>query len=574
MTKTKRNIQKQGRVHPRIADLKNKLLRGEVDRREFLRTTTLLGLAAASAYTFADTFSPELPSLVSSAKAATPKKGGIIRCAMQVQDMSDPAIFDWVEKSNVTRQMAEYLTITGADNVTRPLLAEKWVPSEDLKTWTFHIRKGVKFGNGDELTADDVLVNIKRWLDPNVGSSMVGMLNTMLRDEDGKDKDGKMIKVKRMIEGSAEKVDDYTVRLHLTSPDLSIPEKMYHYPAVIVHRSFAEKGANIAKNPELGTGPYTLAEYRVGEKAVLKRRGGGFKYWGEDPLLDEIHYIDTGQDAAASLAALASGQVDTIYTLDLTLLGAAEAMPGIKVLETTTAQTGVMRIHSDKSPYNDIRVRQAMQLAADNEQMLQTAHQGRGQVAENHHVCACQPDYAALPKVKRDVEKAKHLLAEAGHSGGLNIECNVGNTNGQWETDQVIVLKQNLADAGINLNVNVMPAAQYWDVWTKAPFSLTVWTHRPLATMLLGVAYRTGVPWNEANYSSKEFDDLLTQAESTVDMAARHKIMEKVEKRLQDDAIMIQPYFRSVMTAASDKVQGLGVHPTNYHQWNQVWINS
>jgi len=574
MTNTKMNHEKQGRAHPRIADLKNKFLKGEVDRREFLRTTTLLGLAAASAYTFADTFSSELPSLVSSAKAATPMKGGIIRCAMQVQDMSDPAIFDWVEKSNVTRQMAEYLTITGADNVTRPLLAEKWVPSDDLKTWTFHIRKGVKFGNGDELTADDVIVNIKRWLDPNVGSSMVGMLNTMLSEEDGKDKDGKAIKVKRMIEGSAEKVDDYTVRIHLTSPDLSIPEKMYHYPAVIVHRSFAEKGANIAKNPDLGTGPYTLTEYRVGEKAILKRRGGDFKYWGEDPLLDEIHYIDTGQDAAASLAALASGQVDTIYTLDLTLLGAAEAMPGIKVHETTTAQTGVMRIQADKPPYSDIRVRQAMQLAADNEHMLQTAHQGRGQVAENHHVCACQPDYAALPKVKRDVEKAKHLLSEAGHGGGLKITCNVGNTNGQWETDQVVVLKQNLAEAGIDLKVNVMPAAQYWDVWDKADFSLTVWTHRPLATMLLGVAYRTGVPWNEANYSNKEFDDLLTQAESTVDMAARHKIMEKLEKRLQDDAIMIQPYFRSVMTAASEKVQGIGVHPTNYHQWGQVWINS
>ena len=574
MTKTKMNHEKQGRVHPRVADLKNKFLKSEVDRREFLRTTTLLGLSAAAAYSFADNFSTDLPSLISGAEAATPKKGGIIRCSMQVQDMSDPAVYDWVEKSNVSRQMAEYLTITGTDNVTRPYLAEKWVPSDDLKTWTFHLRKGVKFGNGDEMNADDVIANIKRWLDPNVGSSMVGMLPTMLDEVDGTDKDGKPVKVKRMIEGSVEKVDDYTVRIHLKSPDLSIPEKMYHYPAAIMHRSFAEKGANISKTPELGTGPYTLAEYRVGEIAILKRRGGGFKYWGEDPLLDEIHYIDTGQDAAAGLAALASGQVDAIYTLDLTLLGAAQSMPGVLVHEVTTAQTGVMRIQGDRAPYNDIRVRQAMQLAADNEQMLKTAHQGRGQVAENHHVCACQPDYAPLPKIKRNVSKAKQLLADAGHGGGLNITCNVGNTNGQWETDQVVVLKQNLAEAGIDLNVNVMPAAQYWDVWTKADFSLTVWTHRPLGTMLLGVAYRTGVPWNEANYASKEFDDLLTQAESTVDMEKRHKIMAKVEKRLQDDAIMIQPYFRSVMNATSDKVKGIGVHPTNYHQWNKVWIDS
>ena len=565
---------RNGKTHPYVPELKEQLVKGEIDRREFLRTVTLLGMSAGAAYSFANMFTDSGPSLISSAEAATPKKGGIIRAAMQVQDMSDPAVYDWVEKSNVSRQMIEYLTITGADNVTRPLLAEKWVPSEDLKTWTFHLRKGVKFGNGDELTADDVIYNFKRWLDPKTGSSMVGMLNSMLDESEGKDKDGKPMKIKTMTPGAVEKVDKYTVRIHLNSPDLSIPEKLYHYPAAIVHRSFGDKGANITKTPELGTGPYTLAEYRVGEKAVLKRRGGGFKYWGDAPYLDEIHYIDTGQDSAAALAAVASDQVDTIYTLDLTLLGAAKNMPGIRVLETTTAQTGVMRIQGDKAPYDDIRVRQAMQLAADNQQMLDTAYQGRGQVAENHHVAKVQPDYAPLPIIKRDVAKAKKLLADAGHGGGLNIECNVGNTNGQWETDQVIVLKQNLAEAGINLKVNVMPAAQYWEVWDKAQFSLTVWTHRPLGTMLLGVAYRTGVPWNEAKYTSKEFDDLLTQAESTVDMNARHKIMEKVEKRLQDDAIMIQPYFRSVMTVSNEKVKNLDVHPTNYHQWHKVWIDS
>jgi peptide/nickel transport system substrate-binding protein len=565
---------RNGKPHPYVPELKEQLLKGEIDRREFLRTVTLLGMSAGAAYSFANMFTETGPGLISSAAAATPKKGGVIRAAMQVQDMSDPAIYDWVEKSNVSRQMVEYLTITGADNVTRPLLAEKWVPSADLKTWTFHLRKGVKFGNGDELTADDVIYNFNRWLDPKTGSSMVGMLNSMLDESEGKDKDGKPMKIKTMTPGAVEKVDKYTVRIHLNSPDLSIPEKLYHYPAAIVHRSFGDKGANIAKTPDLGTGPYTLAEYKVGEKAILKRRGGGFKYWGEAPYLDEIHYIDTGQDAAAALAAVASDQVDTIYTLDLTLLGAAQNMPGIRVLETTTAQTGVMRIQGDKAPYDDIRVRQAMQLAADNDKMLQTAYQGRGQVAENHHVAKVQPDYAPLPIIKRDVAKAKQLLADAGHGGGLDIECNVGNTNGQWETDQVIVLKQNLAEAGINLKVNVMPASQYWEVWDKAQFSLTVWTHRPLGTMLLGVAYRTGVPWNEANYASKEFDDLLTQAESTVDMDARHKIMAKVEKRLQDDSIMIQPYFRSVMTAASNKVQNLNVHPTNYHQWHKVWIDS
>ncbi len=118
------------KVHPIIPDLVEELRKGKIDRREFLRTTTLLGLSAAAAYAIAGPIAGN--SVVPSVQAATPKKGGIIRCAMQVQDMSDPAIYDWVEKSNVSRQMVEYITITGADNVTRPLLAESWTPSDDL----------------------------------------------------------------------------------------------------------------------------------------------------------------------------------------------------------------------------------------------------------------------------------------------------------------------------------------------------------------------------------------------------------------------------------------------------------
>ena len=564
MRKSKTKGVRADRVHKAVPELLAELKKGAVDRREFPRTTTLLGVSAGAAYAMAGLSMP-------SAEAATPKKGGVLRMAMAVQDMSDPHTYDWVEKSNVARQMCEYLTITGPDNVTRPMLAESWQPSGDLKTWTFKIRKGVKFGNGEELTADDVVYNVKRWLDPATGSSILGLLNAMVDTRDGKDKDGKPIKVKNMTPGAVEKVDSHTVRFHLNSPDLALPEKLYHYPAMILHRSFGDKGGNITKTPELGTGPFTLAEYKVGEKAILKRRDT--PYWGEEPYLSEIHYVDTGPEASAALAALASRQVDALYTLDLNTLEAAKSIPGIEVHEATTAQTGVIRMQVDAKPFDDVRVRKAVLLASDNAQNLQTAHRGLGSLGENHHVCDCQPDYAPLPKVPRDVAAAKKLLAEAGYANGLELTCNVGNTQGPWEQDSVVVLKQNLAEVGINLKVNVMPAAQYWEVWDKAPFSLTSWTHRPLGTMLLGLAYRSGVPWNETHYSSEEFDELLGGAESTIDINERRKIMAKVQKRLQDDAIMVQPFFRSVMFAASDKVKDIKMHPTNYHQWNKVWID-
>ena len=156
----------------------------------------------------------------------------------------------------------------------------------------------------------------------------------------------------------------------------------------------------------------------------------------------------------------------------------------------------------------------------------------------------------------------------------LDIACNTGNTSGNWEQDTIAVLKEDCAKAGINININVMPAAKYWDEWDKAPFSLTAWTHRPLGTMVLSLAYRSGVPWNETAYANPEFDKALTEAESTLDVAERKKKMEVVEKMLQDDAIMVQPFFRAVFSAVSSKVRGYQTHPTLYHQWNKVWIDA
>ncbi len=561
-------LEKTNRPHERVPDLQEQLKRGGIDRREFLRTVTFLGVSASAAYAMAGL----LEGGGIAANAATPKKGGKIRMAMVVQEVTDPHKFDWGQKANIGRQMLEYLTITGPDNVTRPMLAESWRPSGDLKTWTFNIRKGVKFGNGDELTADDVVYNVKRWLDPATGSSMLGLLNAMVDTKPGKNKDGKAIKLKSMTPGAIEKVDKYTVRFHLNSPDLALSEKLYHYPGGIVHRSFDAMGKDISKTPELGTGPFTLAEFKVGEKAILKRRKT--PYWGDEPYLAEIHYIDTGSDSAAALAALASGQVDAIYQLALNTFEVVDAMPGIAIHQAATAQTGVIRMQMDAKPFDDIRVRRAIQLASDNMQNFKTAHRGLGTVGENHHVSPVQPDYAKLPEVPRNAAAAKKLLAEAGYANGLDITCNVGNTDGTWEQDSVVVLKQNLADAGINLKVNVMPKSQYWGVWNKEPFSLTAWTHRPLGTMLLGLAYRSGVPWNESHYDSEAFDTLLTQAESTIDIVARRKIMAKVEKTLQDDAMMVQPFFRSVMSVTTKKVMGFEMHPTNYHQWNKVWMDS
>src|SRR5690606_32597641 len=103
-----------------------------------------------------------------------PRRGGRITKSMQLQLLDHPARLSWVEGANVVRQIGEYLTETGSDNVTRPYLLDRWEASDDVKTWDLYLKQGVTFNNGDTLTADDVMFTFGEWLNPDVGSSMLG----------------------------------------------------------------------------------------------------------------------------------------------------------------------------------------------------------------------------------------------------------------------------------------------------------------------------------------------------------------------------------------------------------------
>ena len=193
-------------------------------------------------------------------------------------------------------------------------------------------------------------------------------------------------------------------------------------------------------------------------------------------------------------------------------------------------------------------MRQAIVKAVDNAAIKALVFPEGGDVGENHHVAPIHPEYFALPPLARDVEGAKALLAEAGKEN-LEITIDVGNTDGPWHQAAAEAMRDQLAEAGITLNVNVMPAAKYWEIWTQTPFGATAWTHRPLGTMVLSLGYRTGVAWNESGYANPEFDKALDEAEATLDVEARRAIMEKVEKILQDDVpSMVQPIWRPVYT--------------------------
>ncbi|MDH3792361.1 MAG: ABC transporter substrate-binding protein, partial [Rhodospirillales bacterium] len=306
--------------------------------------------------------------------------------------------------------------------------------------------------------------------------------------------------------------------------------------------------------------------FGVGDIAVLSKRKG---YWGGDVSLDQIQYIEMGDERAAHVAALASGQVDLIYELYVDQLDVIKKLPNAQLFEAVTAQTAVARMRVSEKPYDNKQLRQALQACIDHERVLELAYRGRGVVAEDHHVSPIHPEFFQLPKMKPEIEKARALYKAAGSPTGLSIDTN---NDQKWEVDAVQAMVQMWKQAGIDVTINVMPGSRYWEVWDKTPFGMTGWTHRPLGVMVLNLGYRSGVPWNESNYANPDFDKALDDAGGTLDVAERRKKMEKVEKILQDDAVISQPLWRSVFTAGSKKVHGFQMHPTIYHQLNKVWV--
>ena len=543
--------------NPHISTLKEQLAEGRIDRREFLRFATLLGLSAPAAYAFAGKVTGQ--SVVAPAKAQLPQ-GGVVKVGMRVHEIVHPHAHNWSYPAVITRQVCDTLTRTGHDNITRPLLLESWEASDDLKTWTLKLRQDVKWHSGRPLVADDVVWNLNHVLDPATGSSSIGLMKSYMLEEydtGEKDDEGNAKMSTRLWDANAiEKLDDHRLRLNLKLPQVAIPEHLFHYTNAILD---PEENGDFAAGSN-GTGPFTLVEHQVGIKAVLEGRKD---YFGEGPNLDQLIFIDLGDDPSALIGALASRQVDVIHEGDTSQLDALNALPHLDVHQANTANTAVVQIMITEKPFDDPKVRLAMRYGMDAKACLQISNRGFGLPGKHHFVCPVHPDYAPLPEMTRDVEKAKALLAEAGYPDGVDIEF-TAKKDPAWELAAVQFIKQQWDEVGLRTKINVMPSAQFWDVWDQFPLGLVAWAHRPLGFMVLSLGFRSGVPWNPTGFADEEFDSLLDQAEATLDIEERRVIMAKVETVMQERGPICQPVWIANIMASDKKVKGFTAHPASF----------
>lgn len=451
----------------------------------------------------------------------------------------------------IQRNIFDPLTDIDGNLKLKPCLAESWRHDEQ-GGWTFFLRKGAQFQNGNPFTASDVVYSIRRALDWT-SSKVKSEIRTIK---------------------SVEAVDDFTVRMETTRPDPVLPLRLTSILMLdreTCEAAVAREGDDWLYSNANGTGPYRVEEWRKDQHCILKANEN---YWGGAPAIKRINFIATAENATRMML-LQRGEIDILVNApprDLRTVKSlttcrVESRPGLRLiylgLDTGRDKSpGVPG--SPPSPLRDRRVRQAIALGIDNKLIVEKIMGGNATAADQLEPEGVTGGIADFMMERPNRERAKALLAEAGYPNGFTLRLD-GPNDRYINDDQIETAVANqLARIGIRVEVNALPKAQFLSLEgaAKCSFFLSGWSNTngdgaPTFEHQLHTrneAAKLGGGNHSTNYSNPELDKLTEAAATEFDPAARARDLEKANRIAMEDLPQIPLHFQMDIYAVSNRV--------------------
>lgn len=500
----------------KLNNLKTKYTVGHVSRRQFMEGALALGMTVATASAF-----------VSEVSAATPKKGGHMKFGIgsgSTTDSFDPGTTTDTFMLMANFSMRGYLTEIGTDGSLKGDLAESFDASDDAKSWTFKLRKGIEFHNGKSMDAEDVVASYNHHRGKDTKSAAKGILADV-------------------EEIKAEDKDTVVFTLKNGSADFPYAASDYHIPVL------PSKDGKIEWSKGEGSGGYIVEDFDPGVKITMKRNPN---YWKEGAAnFDSVELLAI-KDVVARTNALSSGAVHAMDRCDLKTLHLLKRNSNIEIDQLTGTQHYSIPMITTNAPFDNNDVRLALKYAIDREALLKTILHGYGQVANDHPISPANPFFNKdLPIRGYDPDKAKFHLKKAGLSS-LRVDLSAADAAFGGAVDAAVLYKEHAAKAGIDINVVREPNDGYWsNVWMKKAWCMCYWSGRPTEDWMFSIAYAKGANWNDTFWDQTRFNELLIAARAELDQEKRRSMYYEMQQIVSDEGGVVIPLYASYVFAHS-----------------------
>jgi len=516
------------------------LTTGKINRREFVRRGTVLGLSLSSLSFIAAACGGDDDATATGTTEGTAKPGGTLRTGIILPaiELNPLVVYDEGGLA-VLGQSGEYLAWSNDQLELEPRLAESWTSNQDGSIWTFKIRQGVTFHDGTPLTASDIAYTLNLNADPkNKGNAL-----SAFGDPGG------------LSAGGAEAIDDATLVVTLNGPNGSFPYLVSsdNYNVIILPDGFDP--ATWEKS-FMGTGPWVLDRFTPQQGVTYTKNPN---YWDtqRQPLADTSELRFYAEDQARILA-IQGGEVDVLSQFQIVAGGEALLNdPNIVVTEVQASQHRQIHMRTDQEPFQDKRVRQAMALLLDRPTIIEGFFQGKADLGNDNPFAPVYPyTDTSVPQREVNVEQAKQLLADAGKGDGFKVELS---TWDNYEIPQLAQLLQGAAkEVGITITLNITDAGTYYsDFWLNSPLGITDYGHRGVPTVFLTAALGSTGTWNAAHFNDKTLDGYIVDFVSALDVDAQKAAAKTLEEYLLEETPVIFPYFYDHLSAERSNVSGI-----------------